>query len=156
MKLLKNYVRNYKEIIDYCITNPDKFIHRNLDGGHQGPLPFGSKFKSFKNQNMSDSFMDLIFKDCDFDPDLRDLYFFIQIQRYDPGDYIVPHRDNYTVKKLHLVTLTTSDCDGLVVEHNNELIKIFDLAGQKIETDLNDWHWVDPVRDLRFSLVIGE
>jgi hypothetical protein len=96
------------------------------------------------------------FEDCDFDPDLRDFYFFVQIQKYEPGNYIVPHKDNYNVKKLHLVTLTTSDCDGLILEHNNELVKIFDVAGQKIESDLNDWHWVDPVRDLRFSLVVGE
>lgn len=156
MELIPNFVRNHKEIVEYCLRNTDKFIPRRLDQGHQGPLPISSKFSSFKNESMDDNFIDLIFKDCDFDPDLRDLYYFIQIQKYNPGDFIVPHRDNYNVRKLHLITLTTSEVDGLILENGIDLIKIYDLAGQKIESDLNDWHWVDPVKDLRFSLVIGE
>ena len=106
---------------------------------------------------MDDSFLDLIFADCDFNDDMRDMFFFVQIQRYNPGEYIVPHRDNYNITKLHLITLTSSESDGLVYQSEpDKLIKIYDKAGRKIDADMNNWHWVDPVKDTRFSLVITE
>jgi Rps23 Pro-64 3,4-dihydroxylase Tpa1-like proline 4-hydroxylase len=105
---------------------------------------------------MDDSTIDMILSNCDFPEDLKDFYMFLQIQMYEAGDYIVPHRDNYTVKKLHLVTLTTSDCDALIMQRGDNLIRFPDVAGQKVEENFNDFHWVDPVRDLRFTLVIGE
>lgn len=154
--VIPNFLRNHEEIVAHCIENKDKFVLREDMGGHSGPLPVVSKFKSYTNEMMDNAVLDMIFADCDFEEDVQDFYMFVQIQMYEPGDFIVPHRDNYSVKTLHLVTLTTSDCDALIVQKGKDLIRIPDVAGQKIEENLNDFHWVDPVRDLRFTLVVGE
>ena len=100
----------------------------------------------------------LVFDDSDFDPFLKSSYSFIQIQRYDPGDYIVPHYDVYqNLTKLHLATLTTSDIDALVLEDGDGgLVRVPDDAGQYIDFDNSLFHWVSPVVERRYSLVIGE
>lgn len=156
MNLIPNFITNCDDIVKICIENKDKFIPRREMGGHGGPLTVFSRFSTYYNDKMEDWFIDLIFENSNFDSDLRDLYSFIQIQRYDPGDFIVPHRDNYYIKKLHLVVMTNSEYDGLTLQNEKDLIKIYDKAGQKIDADFNNWHWVDPVKDTRFSLVIGE
>ncbi len=157
MILIPNFQRGIDYILDFCNSNPDLFVRRVGSDGHAGALPFTSRFSSLKSNNMPSNLIDHIFDNGDWDKDLRDLYFFIQIQRYYPGDYIVPHKDNYNITKLHLVTLTSSDCDGIILQTGDDMLeKVFDKAGQKIESDLNDYHWVDPCRDLRYSLVITE
>lgn len=158
MELIPNFLRNHEEIVKICLENPDKFIPRREDpmGGHTGLVDATSTFSSWKRDYMEDWFIDLIFSECDIDQDLRDFNHDIQIQRYFPGQFIVPHKDNYDITKLHLITLTTSNVDGIMLINDKDVIRVPDLAGQKIEYDFNEPHWVDPVFDLRFSLVILE
>ena len=106
---------------------------------------------------MNKELIDAIFKDSDFEDDLKDFYSFIQIQKYDPGDFIAPHRDSYEIQKLHLLTLTSSDTDGLVCEDmQGGLQKIFDKAGQYIDFPYDAVHYVSPVKEKRYSMVIAE
>ena len=158
MQLIENFIRNYKEIVNFCNQNPDKFNSRRGENvlGHTGPLGADSKFSTWRHSDMPLNFINFIFSDSDFEEDVKDFFSFIQIQKYEPGDFIVPHKDNYDLKKLNLVSLTSSECDGLILQENMELYKIYDKAGQKIEADFNDFHWVDPVKTLRYSLVVGE
>ena len=80
-----------------------------------------------------------------------------QIQKYDPGDYIAIHRDAYSIRKLHLITLSDSEVDGLVCEdENHNLIKVFDKAGQYIDFPYDAAHYVSPVKHTRYSLVVAE
>lgn len=159
MKLIPDFLRNHEFIVDYCNTEgKDKFIPRRKDpsGGHTGLVNASSTFSSFKMRDMDDWFIDKIFENSDFDEDLKEFCMDIQIQRYFPGEYIVPHKDNYETPKIHLVTLTTSKYDGIVLIKDRTIIKVPDLGGQKIDYDFNSPHWVDPVMDLRYSLVIVE
>ena len=39
MELLDDYVRNHKEIVEYCLSVPDKFYEREGATGHAGALP---------------------------------------------------------------------------------------------------------------------
>jgi len=159
MNLNPDYIRNHEEIVAVLNTTMhDKFKPREGADTHESVIVgLRSRFKTFKSQDMSGEFLDLIFKDTKFDPFLRDSYAFIQIQKYDEGDFIAPHKDVYAIQKLHLVTLTTSETDGLIIEDGRGgLIRIFDKAGQYIDADNSLYHWVDPVSALRYSIVIAE
>lgn len=78
--------------------------------------------------------------------------FYYQINRYDLGDYILPHRDQL---QQGLYMLTDSAVDGLVVQSGSgQVTFVPDTAGALIEHDPAAWHWVDPVRDhVRYTLV---
>lgn len=157
MKIIPNFLRNSEEIVRQAIRHLDKFKPREGEDTHSSIIPnLYSRFETLKDRDMDQYLIDAIFRDADFDPLLKDTYNFIQIQRYEAGEYIVPHKDVYSIQKLHLVILTSSDCDGFTCEDNNGgLVKVFDRAGTYI--DLTDeYHWVDPVKRPRYSLVIAE
>lgn len=82
-------------------------------------------------------------------------YDFIQVQKYEIGEYILPHKDPYPC--FGLVMLSTSDKDGLVVEQLDNTYKFYpDKAGTIIDIPKFTWHWVNPVRDkTRYSAVYG-
>lgn len=158
-------------LIPNFLTNSDKIIHqleyyysgrfksRTVKDAHEGIIPgVQSRFKTFKDTDMPAEFIDLLFLESKFDPFLKDSYSFIQVQRYEKDDYIIPHFDKYSgISKLHLITLTSSECDGLVMEDGEGgIIKIYDKAGQYIDFDNGFFHWVDPVKTTRYSVVIGE
>ncbi len=158
MKLIPNFITNAHDIVQLCEQYSDYFKPRVGEDTHDGFLPnIRSKFNTLKNENIPDALFDLIFtKNNQWDSEVINFWSFIQIQRYDVGDYIVPHRDAYFVKKLHLVTLTNSDTDGLVCEtENHELEFIKDKAGQYIDFPYDAIHFVPPVTTKRYSIVIG-
>lgn len=157
VKFIPNFLRNSAEIVKVLDTYRNRFNPREGDTKHTSIIPnLSSRFKTLHDKDMSSVLIDLIFKDSDFDEFLRDSYSFIQIQKYEPGDFIIPHKDVYEIRTLHLITLTTSEVDGLVIEDGKGgLIKKYDEAGTKIEFS-NEYHWVDPVKTLRYSLVIGD
>jgi hypothetical protein len=82
-------------------------------------------------------------------------YHFIQVQKYEVGDYILPHRDSYPL--FNLVMLSTSDIDGVTVEQRDgKYITHPDRAGTFIDIPKYRWHWVSPVRDkTRYTAVYG-
>lgn len=82
-------------------------------------------------------------------------YDFIQIQKYEVGDYILPHKDCYPL--FNLVMLSTSALDGIIVEQRDATFKFFpDIAGTFIDIPKFRWHWVSPVREkTRYTAVYG-
>jgi hypothetical protein len=157
--LIQDYVKNPEKIVELCDTvYAHLFERREGELAHGSSFSFNSRFSTLYSRSMDDSFIDLIFKDSKFDPDLRDFFSFIQIQRYQIGDYIIPHQDKYHVQRLHLVTLCDSLIDGVTIEDDDHVLyRVNDVAGQKIESPMYSWHWVNPIADkTRYSLVIGE
>ena len=72
--------------------------------------------------------------------------------RYEPGDYLRPHRDDSAVS---LFALTSSDEDGLVAQRDGRgFVRIPDRAGRHVVLLPGQWHWVDPVRAPRLTLVV--
>src|SRR5262249_54027729 len=66
-----------------------------------------------------------------FESRVKTSYF--QIQRYDRGDYVLPHRDSL---RQAIFVLTTSSRDGLVVQAScDHLTRIADVAGSMILAD---------------------
>lgn len=82
-------------------------------------------------------------------------YDFIQIQKYEIGDYILPHKDPYPC--FGLMMLSTSEKDGLVVQQLDGTYKMYsDKAGTIIDVPKFTWHWVNPVREkTRYTAVYG-
>lgn len=156
LKLVPDFLTNSNRILNIVHTHEQLFRKREQELTHVSVFPFSSKFKTLMFEDMSDALLSEIFESHRWSDHTRNFHSFIQIQKYEPGDFIVPHRDDYEITELNLVTLTSSEHDGLIVDDGTKnLVKIYDLAGQKIEFDANAWHWVDPVKDLRYSLVVG-
>jgi hypothetical protein len=72
--------------------------------------------------------------------------------RYTPGDFLLPHRDDFASS---LFALTSSDVDGLVMQTVDAgFVFITDRAGRHVHMPPGAWHWVDPVRRPRFTLMV--
>jgi hypothetical protein len=156
MQIKPNFLRNPKEILNYVSLHLEKFKPREGNAAHTGIIPnVNSHFNTLRDSDMSNSLKQAIFRDNDFDELLRDTYSFIQIQQYLPGDYIVPHFDIYDITNLHLIILTDSDCDGLVYVDDGKINKLYDKAGTYVNVG-KAFHWVDPVKETRYSLVVTE
>lgn len=82
-------------------------------------------------------------------------YDFLQIQKYEIGDYILPHKDPYA--NFGLITLSTSQLDGIVVEGKDKIYRFYpDVTGNSIDVPRFSYHWVNPVREkTRYSAVFG-
>lgn len=83
-------------------------------------------------------------------------YDFMQIQKYEIGEYILPHKDNYGFFKL--MNLSESKVDGIVIQdsENNNYNFFNDKYGQIHNIKAGEYHWVNPVTDkIRFTVVIG-
>jgi len=82
--------------------------------------------------------------------DTTDLY--VQLNRYEVGDYVLPHRDSL---QQGLYVLTTSEQDALVAQNaDGQMVRLSDSAGTFVTHDPLAWHWVDPVVDhVRYTLV---
>lgn len=156
LNVIPNFISNADKIVELVKEHDRYFRRREGMMTHVSVFPFSSKFSTLADEDMSDALIQEIFQSYKWDDHTKNFYSFIQIQRYQPGDFIIPHKDDYEIKDLHLVTLTTSQHDGLITDDGTKnLVKIYDTAGQKIEFDADAWHWVDPVKDLRYSLVVG-
>lgn len=82
-------------------------------------------------------------------------YDFLQVQKYEIGEYILPHKDPYPC--FGLVMLSTSEKDGLVVQQLDGTYKFHpDKVGTIIDVPKFTWHWVNPVREkTRYTAVYG-
>jgi hypothetical protein len=82
-------------------------------------------------------------------------YHFLQIQKYEVGDYILPHKDCYP--QFALLHLSTSSLDGLTLEDHEGKYKFLpDIAGNLVQIPKYRWHWVNPVREkTRYTAVYG-
>lgn len=78
--------------------------------------------------------------------------FYFQINRYERGDHVLPHRDSL---QQGLMMLTDGRGDGLCLQSGQDVVRVQDRAGRIVLCDKDAWHWVDPVRNApRFTLVI--
>jgi len=82
-------------------------------------------------------------------------YHFIQIQKYEIGEYILPHIDCYP--NFGLLSLSTSLLDGLVLENTDGVFEFIpDVTGKFTRIPGYRWHWVNPVREkTRYTAVYG-
>lgn len=155
---IPNFQKNAAEIVAY-VQQPHiraKFRAREGSLGHAGFNKHNSRFSSLLNEDMPQELIKMIFDGGGWDKDLRDFYEFIQIQRYMPGDYIVPHIDKYNIRKLHLVCLTSSNRDAFFAFEDDKMVRVDDQAGTKIEFTYDAIHFVPTCTYERYSLVIAE
>lgn len=92
VNIVKNYLTNADEIIKLAEQQADKFSDRGPDGKHSFSTQYGtSKLKSLFYFDMNEELKDAVFKTI---PDDRRFVNSFTINRYDPGDYLIRHRDS--------------------------------------------------------------
>ena len=141
-------------IYDYLEENKSKlnFISRTDVVVETGTSRFCTLFHDTRRQDIPEEIKNFLIKA--FNITDRD-YDFLQIQKYEIGDYILPHKDPYPC--FGLLTLSTSTLDGIVVEQKDGTYKfIEDKAGNLVDVPRFSWHWVNPVREkTRYTAVYG-
>ncbi len=92
VNLVKNYLSNVSEIIDLAEKHRDKFSDRQPGKKYNFSTAYGnSQLKSLFHFNMNDELVDTIFKTI---PDDRRTVTSFTINRYDPGDFLLRHKDS--------------------------------------------------------------
>jgi len=75
----------------------------------------------------------------------------IAINKYQPGDYIGPHRDRHDFRRNLVVSLQTSN-DGLLIDETDQFIR--DEAGQGVLIEgIGPIHSVPSTTQVRYSLI---
>jgi hypothetical protein len=144
----------FENIYEYLETNKQNlnFIQRDDVVTETGTSKFQTLFWDGARQDIPLEVKEFLMKI--FNITEKD-YSFIQIQKYEIGDYILPHKDTYPL--FNLVMLSTSTLDGITVEQRDGDYKFFsDVAGTFIDIPKFRWHWVNPVREkTRYTAVYG-
>lgn len=145
----------FENIYDYLETNKHllNFIPRtDLVMDDFGTCSFSTLFSNDERDDVPEDIKNFLIKI--FNITKKD-YSFLQIQKYEVGEYILPHKDPYPC--FGLVSLSTSNLDGIVVQQRDGSYKFIpDKAGNFIEVPKFSWHWVNPVREkTRYTAVFG-
>jgi len=145
----------FENIYDYLETNKSQlnFISReDMEMEDFGSCRFSTLFSNDERDDIPEDIKNFLIKAFNI---TQNDYDFIQIQKYEIGEYILPHKDPYPC--FGLVTLSTSDLDGIVVQQKDGTYKfITDKAGNFVDVPKFSWHWVNPVRDkTRYTAVYG-
>lgn len=139
------YLQTHKHELNF-ITRTDVNIE------DFGVCNFSTLFWDETRKDMPKELRDFLLKTFDItDKD----YDFLQIQKYEPGEYILPHKDPYPC--FGLVMLSDSDKNGLVVQQRDGTYKLYpDKLGTIIDIPKYTWHWVNPVQEkTRYTAVYG-
>jgi len=146
---------NFDNIYDYLEANKSQlnFIKRDdvvID--EFGTCSFSTLFSNEERDDIPQEIKDFL---VDAFKITKNDYDFIQIQKYEIGEYILPHKDSYPC--FGLVMLSTSEKDGLVVQQKDGSYKFYpDKAGTFVDVPKFSWHWVNPVREkTRYTAVYG-
>ena len=92
VNLIKNYLTNVDEVIDIAERHLDKFSDRSAGNKHSFSTQYGtSKLKSMFYFDMPEELKEAVFKTI---PDDRRFVNSFTINRYEPGDYLIRHRDS--------------------------------------------------------------
>ena len=92
VNLVKNYLTNSDEIISLAERHLDRFSDRQPGKRYNFSTAYGdSKLKSLFHFNMDRDLIDAIFSTI---PDDKKTITSFTINRYDPGDYLLRHRDS--------------------------------------------------------------
>lgn len=146
---------NFDNIYDYLETNKSQlnFIKRDdvvID--EFGTCSFSTLFSNEERDDIPEEVKNFLVEAFKI---TKNDYDFIQIQKYEIGEYILPHKDSYPC--FGLVMLSTSEKDGLVVQQKDGSYKFYpDKTGTFVEVPKFSWHWVNPVREkTRYTAVYG-
>jgi hypothetical protein len=144
----------FEDLYDYLESHKHALQFRNRDDVETeiGKSKFQTLFFDSKYQDVPQEIKEVIEQKLNLTS--KD-YDFLQIQKYEIGDYILPHRDAYP--HFNLLMISSSGWDGLTMEdENNNFCFIPDKAGTIINIPKYKWHWVNPVREkTRYTAVTG-
>lgn len=144
----------FEDVYNFLEANKKdlNFIRRDDVTTEQGTSQFSTLFWDQHRKDIPVDIKDFLMKV--FNITEKD-YSFIQIQKYEIGEYILPHVDSYPL--FNLLTISSSNIDGLVLEGEDKIFRFIpDQAGNLVNVPKYRWHWVNPVREkTRYSAVYG-
>jgi hypothetical protein len=144
----------FDNVYEYLETNKNdlNYIRRTDVVTEHGVSRFSTLLHDKKQQNIPKILLDFLIKEFNI---TKRQYSFIQVQKYEIGDYILPHKDCYPL--FGLIMLSTSSIDGVTVEQRDgTYITYPDATGTRIDIPKYRYHWVNPVREkTRYTAVYG-
>ncbi len=147
-------MKDFEELYNYLEANKNElnFIQRDDVVSDFGVSCFKTLFWNEEKKDIPEVVKDFLVKKFNITPFDYD---FIQIQKYEIGDYILPHKDSYPC--FGLLSISSSNIDGIVIEQRDKTYKFFpDVAGTLHDVPKFRWHWVNPVQEkTRYSAVYG-
>lgn len=157
VNLVKNYLTNSDEIISLAEKHRDKFSDRAEGKRYNFSTTYGnSKIKSLFHFNMDEELTDAIFKTI---PDNRKTVTSFTINRYDPGDYLLRHRDSAGgYWKFKLIFLRSDIPHFQWFDENGVANLVQEEPGSLLEMPIHLEHEVTTVTENeqpKYSLVLG-
>jgi len=144
----------FDNVYEYLETNKNNlnYIRRTDVITEHGVSRFSTLLHDKKQQNIPKILLDFLIKEFNI---TKRQYSFIQVQKYEIGDYILPHKDCYPL--FGLIMLSTSSIDGVTVEQRDGTYLTYpDVIGTRIDIPKYRYHWVNPVREkTRYTAVYG-
>lgn len=153
---------------DYIEENVIEWVDRHeLEAGAN--LPYPSSFKqaaynknsdqsSQLSEELKNKLLELFLEKLPIEQSSRiDTYTQISVQKYEVGDYIKPHVDNYQWNCT--IILSDDPSNGVVLWSSIEkkFVFIADSYGKLTEIPSNTYHWISPIRNqTRYTVVLLE
>jgi hypothetical protein len=157
VNLVKNYLTNSDEIIAIAEKHRDKFSDRSLGKTYNFSTAYGdSKIKSLFHFNMNNELIDAIFKTI---PDNKKTVTSFTINRYDPGDYLLRHRDSAGgYWKFKLIFLQSDKPHFQWFDENGNANLVQEEPGALLEMPIHIEHEVTKITENenpKYSLVLA-
>jgi len=157
VKLIKNYLKNADEIIELAEKEREKFSVRTSGQRYGFSTQYGeSSLKSLFVFNMSDRLKSTILKTLSEEDRTADG---LTINRYDPGDYLIRHKDSLgQYWKFKLIFLRSDTPHFMWFDENGKSHLVDEEPGSYLEMPIHLEHEVTeigPTERPKFSLVLS-
>jgi hypothetical protein len=157
VNLVKNYLTNSSEIIDLAEQHRDLFSDRSPGKRYNFSTAYGdSKIKSLFHFNMNQELVDAVFKTI---PDNKKTVTSFTINRYDPGDYLLRHRDSAGgYWKFKLIFLRSDEPHFQWFDENGNPTLVQEEPGALLEMPIQIEHEVTVIKEYeqpKYSLVLA-
>lgn len=157
VNLVKNYLTNVEEIISLAEEHRDKFSDRQSGKQYNFSTAYGdSKLKSLFHFNMNDKLVDAIFSTI---PDDKRTISSFTINRYDPGDYLLRHKDSAGgYWKFKLIFLRSDQPHFQWFDENGNAHLVDEEPGSYLEMPIHLEHAVTKIEENekpKYSLVLA-
>jgi len=156
IKTIDNYLSNYNEIIELAENESDKFSIRQQGRLDNFETKYGSSsLKSLFYYNASEKLQEAVWRTLPYSKNERGEFV---INRYDPGDYLLRHRDSQGLYwKFQLIFLRSDKNHFVWYDENNVENLIEEKPGMMLDMPLHIEHEVTKIDDNerpKYSLVL--
>ncbi len=156
IKIIENFLTNSEEIIELAEKEREKFSVRKKGTQDNFETSYGSSsLKSLFYYNASKELQETVWKTLPYSKDERGEFV---VNRYDPGDYLLRHKDSQGLYwKFQLIFLRSDNNHFIWYDENNFENLIEEKPGMLLDMPLHIEHEVTKIKDNerpKYSLVL--